>query len=280
MKPPLKPPPPTMQTAAPTNGRLKLAVPEPARRAPIIVLNAVEGWGKTSCGAHIPGAAIVMAPGETGYLTLLGEGLAPPIPAAAVESWGQLLQFIDDLTNDAGDTRCLVLDALGGMERLCHELVCTRDFKGDWSEDGFMAWQRGYHTSVSEWLKLLSKLERLRDRQNVMVLCLSHNRVENFRNPMADDYDRFVPDVHRKTWDATSKWSDAALFGTFITITAKKGGKTKGIGGTERVLYTEQRDAFVAKNRYNMPPVLGIPADRTEIWNTILESMKGVTQNA
>src|ERR1700744_5618507 len=37
---------------------------------PRIILNAVEGWGKTSLVAHMPAPAIFMARGETGYKAL------------------------------------------------------------------------------------------------------------------------------------------------------------------------------------------------------------------
>ena len=60
------------------------------------------------------------------------------------------------------------------------------------------------------------------------------------------------------------------LFGKFVTITEKsKTGVIKGIGGTDRILYTERRDAFDAKNRYGMPAEIDIPNDPAKTWETI-----------
>ena len=64
------------------------------------------------------------------------------------------------------------------------------------------------------------------------------------------------------------------LFGNFFTVIddekkAKRQGKGKAIGGTDRVLYTERRDAFDAKNRFGMPTEIWLPDNPAESWTTI-----------
>jgi hypothetical protein len=87
---------------------------------------------------------------------------------------------------------------------------------------------------------------------------------------MGDDFDRFVCNIHHKSWGVTHKWADAVLFGNFFTVTEeKKKNKIKGVGGSDRVLYTERRDAFDAKNRFNMPEEIDIPDSPEKIWNEI-----------
>jgi hypothetical protein len=99
---------------------------------------------------------------------------------------------------------------------------------------------------------------------------LGHVQVRPFKNPLGADYDRYVCDVHHKTWGVTHKWADAVLFGTFRTVLdEKKGTKPKGIGGADRVLFCERRDAYDAKNRYGMPEELDIPNEPAEVWGTI-----------
>ncbi|HUW30151.1 MAG TPA: hypothetical protein VM223_00910, partial [Planctomycetota bacterium] len=66
---------------------MKLGRLEPTFQPPRIVLNAVEGWGKTSTAAFSPKPAILMAAGETGYQTLLGAGLVPEVDTAFANSW-------------------------------------------------------------------------------------------------------------------------------------------------------------------------------------------------
>lgn len=251
--------------SAPSFSRGPVALPPPR-----ILLNAVEGWGKTSCGAYAPEPAILMARGETGYETLLGAGSVPDVDRVKVNTWPELLAIIDGVTNH----KTIVLDAMGGMERLCHEFVCQRDFGNDWGERGFASYQKGYDVAVTDWLILLAKLDRIRDAQGVNILFLSHCRIKTFKNPMGADFDRYVSDVHDKTWGATAKWADAVLFGNYVSVveggkTGEKPKKGKGVGGTMRILYTQRRDAFDAKNRYGMLELIDIPDDPATIWSTL-----------
>lgn len=83
---------------------------------PKIVLNAVEGWGKTSCGAFAFKPAILMAKGETGYKTLLGTGAVPSVLNAEFDSWNKLMTFLDaQIATEKLEYKTLVFDALGGL---------------------------------------------------------------------------------------------------------------------------------------------------------------------
>lgn len=272
---------------SPTPGKVRFGKASVTTAGDRIVLNAVEGWGKTTAAAYAPKPIILMARGETGYSTLRKYNRVPDVDtvtdddgnAAAIESWSSTLQAVDALAGSTYQT--VALDALGGFERLCHEHVCVRDYKGDWGDKGFGSFQKGYDSSVTDWNILLAKLDALRDAGKTILL-LSHSQVKTHKNPMGPDYDRFVADCHAKTWAATCRWADLVLFGTFNSITelnretgniAKD--KGKGIGGTERVLYTEQRDSFTAKNRAGMPPMIQIPNDPARSWETINAAITG-----
>ena len=238
-------------------------------KPPKIVLNGVEGWGKTSCGAYAPKPAMVMAKGETGYLTLLGTGSVPSVPNTVVGRWNELIAFLDaQIALDELPYKTLVFDAIGGFEKLCHEYVCVRDYNGDWGEKGFTSFQKGYDVAVNDWLGMLHRLDKI-NAKGVMILILGHTQIKPFKNPMGEDFDRYICDVHHKTWGVTHKWADAVLFGTYITVVDKISGRAKGIGGTERIVYTERRDAFDAKNRYGMDEMIEIPDDSSKVWSTI-----------
>lgn len=280
------PSPPRAPSAPPPPGRTvtahrvapKFSTADVAFTPPAIVFNAVEGFGKTSYIAYAPNAAILMARGERGYTTLLGAGRVPKIPHVSIDSWADALAVVDGLADDPQGIKFLGFDALGGFERLCHEYVCNRDFGGDWGEKGFGSFQKGYEVSVTEWLKLLVKLDALRDRHGIAPVMLSHSKVATFKNPDGADFDRYVSDVHQKTWAATAKWADLILFGKFFTVVQQKDNnvlkKGKGIGGTDRVVYTERRDAWDAKNRYGLPPEIDMPNDPSQMWQTVWSQIR------
>lgn len=271
------PPPPASATASPSAAQVQLPrvtlTRKPAEfQAPKIVLNAVEGWGKSSAGAFSPSPAFLMASGERGYETLLGAGLVPNVPRATIPGWLDLLGAVKGIADEPGDIKTIVLDAMGGLERLCQEYVCQRDYSGDWSEKGFNSFKEGYGVAANEWIDLLALLERANIR-GISILLLSHSKTATFYDPMGKNFDRYGVDVHHKVWSNTARWADAVLFGKFLTVVDtgknKSADKGKGIGGAERVIYTENRDAYIAKNRYKMPPMISIPNDPSKIWSTI-----------
>lgn len=247
------------------------------------IVNGVEGWGKTTLAAHSPEPVIIQCRGETGYETLRSAGLVPDVDCVRVENWAELIAVADHLASTKH--RTVALDALGGAERLCHQFVCDRDFGGVWGEKGFGAFQRGYEISLADWQGLLERLERLyRDGRNILIL--SHARLRTVCNPLGADYERYEGDCHKKTWAMTSRWVDAVWFCTFATVVtdvvAQKGkasGKGKGIGGTERIVFTERCDAYDAKNRYGQPQQIslnGIGPDGmwAALWKTIEKPQK------
>jgi hypothetical protein len=243
--------------------------------SPALVLNAVEGFGKTTTGAQAPTPIILMARGEAGFRTLRQRSLVPDVDAVECNTWQETLDTVSALEQSQHQT--IVLDALGGFERLCHEHVCTTQFGGDWGEKGFGGFQRGYEMSVAQWLQLLQRLDLVRKARPCNILMLSHAKVTNFKNPLGPDFDRYAADCHHKTWASTSRWADAVLFGTFVTVVSdKKGSRAKGIGGSERVIYTNRTDGYDAKNRYGMPETLAIGGPET-MWTTIWGAITGVS---
>ncbi len=270
------PPPAPKAPAAPKAVKSNIVLKTRQRQQPCprLIINATEGWGKTSTVAHAPGAAILEATGETGYDTLQDAGLVPDIPVAHVESWPDLMAFLRDQAAGTPDFKVLGLDAMGGFERLCHTHVCTRDFHGDWGEKGFASYQKGYDVSVTDWLQMLQALDAL-NRKGVVIALLGHVQIRPYKNPVGEDFDRYVADVHHKTWAVTHKWADAVLFGNFRTIVDESGNRAKGIGGTDRVLYTERRDAWDAKNRFGMPEQIDVPNDPARVWDTIYQFIGG-----
>ncbi len=277
-------PPPRVapQASAPSsNGGAAIGKLSASKRGRLLVLNAVEGWGKTTAGAGAPKPVILMARNETGYLTLLEGKRVPQVDGAIIETWESLLATVDDLIENPGDHEFLVLDALGGFEKLCHECVCARDFDNDFGPKGFISYQTGYDVAVNDWLQLLQRLERLRAKTGMSVIFLSHCQIRPFKNPLGADFDRYIADCHQKTWSPTHKWADAVFFGNFFAVVekdSKKAKKGKGVGGHQRVLYTERRDAYDAKNRYGMAEMITMPDNPADNYAVIDAAIKGEQQ--
>lgn len=240
------------------------------------VLYGVSGIGKTSMAANIPGVVFITDPQEDGITTLKAGGLVPQtvpqFPAAT--SWDELLDQLDWLASNDHGHKAVALDALGGLERLCHEHVCRRDFGGDWSDRGFQGYMRGYDVALADWRLFLSALDRVRSERRMSVFLLGHAKVGQFRNPEGPDYDRWSVDVHHKTWGLTHRWADLVLFANFEVHTTKDGLKTKAKGGQTRMLYTEHHAAYDAKNRHNLPPEIDMGNSGQEAWSNFVQALK------
>jgi len=237
------------------------SMPETEFRPPKLVVVGVEGWGKTSLAANVPDVAILMPQTETGYLTLVGAKRAREVPCLVSNTWSETLKAVKSFEG----YKALALDELSGFEKQCHEYVCNNEFGGRW--DKFWAYYKGIKMAIPEWLKFLKALEDL----NCMIVALSHCAIETFKDPTNDDHDRYVAALYKDTWGVTRRWADACLFGTFVSSVDPESGK--GIGGEERVLYTEHRDTHDAKNRYGMAPEMDVPDEPTEVWPMLWDAI-------
>jgi hypothetical protein len=243
-----------------------------------VILHGVEGVGKTSIMAFAPNPLFIMSRGETGLETLIDSGQLPDIPhLPQMTTWQDMLSAIDWLTTEEHAYKTLVIDVLSGLERLCHEFVCNRDYAGDWGERGFTGYMRGYEVSLPDWREMLAALDRLREKKRMGIVGLCHTKVAPFKNPEGADYDRFSPDMHHKTWAATHAWADMVLFlNHYVEVVTDKGNakKGKGKGGQQRVLYTERTAAYDAKNRFGLPPEINLGDSGQAAWNDFSTAIK------
>jgi hypothetical protein len=86
--------------------------------------------------------------------------------------------------------------------------------------------------------------------------------VKNFQNPAGENYDRFQLKMNEKFGALFKERHDAVLFANYQAFIVEKDGKTKALGDGSRMLYTEHRPAWSAKNRYGLP--FELPLDWAE----------------
>lgn len=231
------------------------------------IFHGVEGIGKTSFMAMIQKLIAIMLRGETGLETLIDAGRVSPVPHfPETQTWADFLSQLEWLLINDHEYKYLGIDTLNGAERLCHEHVCQRDYRGEWGKQGFTSYMQGFEVSLADWREMLSLLDRLRNEKNMGIICLCHTKVAPFRNPEGADYDRYAPDMHAKTWSLTHKWADLVGFMNFEVHLEEKGTRAKAKGGQTRLLYTERHAAYDAKNRLGLPPEIDLGQSAQEAW--------------
>lgn len=219
-----------------------------------------------------------MTRGETGIQTLIDSGQCKEtahMPEA--ETWEDLISQVQWVAEGEHSHKTLVIDAINGGERLCHEYETRTKYGGDWGERGFSGYQRGYESSLAAWRELMFLLDKVRER-GVMPFLLCHTAVKPFKNPEGEDYDRYQPDMHHKTWGLTHKWADFVGFMKFETFTEKTNNRAKGVGGQQRILCVERHAAYDAKNRLGLTDEIELGDSPKDAWNNFTSAIKAAKQ--
>jgi len=163
--------------------------------------------------------------------------------------------------------KTLVIDSLNWLEKLIHTEVCTKydavsiestvGRSGQVVKDfGYMA---GYGFALDLWDVILGKLDRIQAEKGMTIIMTAHSVVKEFADPTTDNYERYIPalNVNKKGIGAGSliqQWCDEVLFMNHTVFTKEtEKGMSKAVGSGQRVIYTEMRPSFDAKNRLGLP---------------------------
>lgn len=240
------------------------------------------GFGKTSLAAFAPKPIFIKTRGETGLDTLINSGQIPPTPSLPeITSWVDLLAGIAMLKREEHPYKTLVIDTANGAERLCHEFICERDFSGEWGDKGFTGYMRGFEVSLAEWRMFLNSLDELRKEKAMTIFFLMHAKVKTFKNPSGLDFDRYMPELHEKTWTLTKGWLDCILFGNLeVSVHSSKRDasdplkKGKAADLSPRIIYANSNNAtYDAKNRLGLPDEIECGETAKEAWTNLAKAI-------
>ncbi len=213
-------------------------------KAPRIVLYGVPGVGKSTFAAQAPNPIFLQTENGINHLDVAKFPLA--------SSLDDILGALDLLINNQTEYKTLVLDTLDWAERIIFQQVAKEQGVADIGEIGY---GKGPRMAVPHWDKIVRKLDALSEK-NMAIILLAHSKITKFKSPDTTDYDRYEMDLDKNGSSLFVEWADAVLFANYRVYTSVEKGSTvaKGTGNGERILFTERRPAFEAKNRYNLPP--------------------------
>ena len=230
------------------------------KKPPRIVMYGGAAIGKTSFGASMNKPIFVLT--EDG----MGKIECDHFPLS--EDYESFFANLNSLLEEDHEYKTVVIDSLDWLEPLVWQKVCDDHGKKSIEEFGY---GRGYVEALKEWRAYISILNRYRVEKGMTVLQIAHNQIKRFESPEIEAYDRHELKLHRKAADLILEHSDCCFFANYKLGTVKvqgKGGQmsTKATQG-DRVIYTQEKPAFLAKNRYALPPEM--PFD----WQAIREEM-------
>lgn len=239
------------------------------QKPPKIVIYGVPGIGKTKWASQAPNPIFICAEDGLGHLDV------PHFPRA--KSYEDVLGAITALYTEQHDYQTVVLDTIDALEPMIWAHVCAttpheKGYAVQRIED--YGWGKGFTHAVNEWLTVMQGLDALRDDRGMAVILCAHSSSVRIKAPDSDDYDKFTLKVHKYAEAIIRGWTDNLLFANYeqTLIAAGRDGERKRAAGTgKRLLFTEARPSFEAKNRYSLPPVL--PLD----WNAFVAAQNATS---
>ena len=118
-----------------------------------------------------------------------------------------------------------------------------------------------YVAALDLWRQYLEGLNALRNDKGMAIIQIAHTDIKRFDSPEHEPFDRYVIKLHSRAAALLQEHSDIVLFANYRISTVKSDvgfnkKVTRALGSGERVLYTAERPAFLAKNRYGLPDTL------------------------
>jgi len=213
-----------------------------------VLLYGPAGIGKTTFGAAAPAPIFIRT--EAAF----GKVKASSFPVA--QTLADVYNYLRALCMGEHDYLTMVIDTVSSLEPLLWKDVCDREKKKDIEAFGY---GKGYTYAEAEWRKLLTAIDATLERQPQMgCILLGHSEVIRFEAPDLEPYDTYSVALHKKARATVERWADTILCAQekAYLVTEEEGfGKkrVRAVGDGERVMYTQNRPAWTAKNRHDLP---------------------------
>lgn len=214
-----------------------------------IIIYGPDGVGKTTFASEFEKPIFIGTENGAGRLSLD----VFPTP----KSFQEVLAQIKELHDETHAYKTLVVDSLDWLEAMIWTDICETDGVKN-IEQAFGGFAKGYTEALKYWQKFRPYLEKLRLEKGMNIVLIAHSYVKPFNDPFTNStYDRYQIKLHDKAAAYLREAVDCVLFGTFKVATqGKENQKHKAYGDGSRVLYTERRPGFDAKNRLGLPFML------------------------
>lgn len=229
-------------------------------KPPRILIFGPAGVGKTTFGADAPYP--IMLPTEDGI------GMMDVARFPIARSFREVMDSLCVLATDKHQYRTLFQDSLDWLEPLIWQEVCAVNKVKSIEH---IPYGKGFLFALDYWREYLDAINYLRDEKGMMIIHTGHAEIKRFESPESDAYDRYVIKLHKSASALIQEHSDCIFFANYrTTVTQEDVGfnqkRKRAIGSGQRVLYTQEKPAFIAKNRYRLPE--SIPFDHN-VWDVL-----------
>lgn len=241
---------PAGQTPAPAAvvpSRLASLQRGPVAKPPRMLIYGVQGVGKSTFCNGAPNPVFICT--EDG----LGSIDATSFPLC--RSFQDVLNCLESLLTDEHDFQTVVIDSLDWLEPMLWKAVAQQEGKASIEDFGY---GKGYVLALDAWAYFLQQLERLRNEKGMLIILTAHADVKRFDDPDKGSYNRYNIKLHTRAAEKVMEAVDCVFFANYqVVMKTDEVGfnqkKNRAMGNGQRLVYTQERPAYVAKNRYGLP---------------------------
>jgi hypothetical protein len=181
------------------------------------------------------------------------------------------------------------VDSLDWLEPILWQETCLQNGKVASIEKVDGGFGKGFMAALDTWRLYFKYLDYLRDNKGMTILQLAHSKVKEVKAPDSEIYETYTMKLQDGK-NATAagllfEYSDIIMFANYQVNTVKEviganknNTRARAIGTGQRFLFTEERPAFKAGNRYGLPDKIPFDADG-KAWETIKSYIPYFQQN-
>lgn len=216
-----------------------------------ILLHSSPGIGKSTWAANADRPIFIQT--EDGL-----SGLPDVDTFPLAKSYDEVMEAISSLYVEPHDYKTVVIDSADWLELLIVQKVCD-DEKVQSIEK--ISYGRGHVFALNYWRNIIDGLNALRNDRQMGVILLCHTDVKRVSDPTMPEYDTNTLKLHKRASAILEEWADIILYAMIQTNTVTEesgfsGKRIRAVTTGQRILHTVGQPAFLAKSRFNLPPML------------------------
>lgn len=245
-----------------------------------ILVYGPHGLGKTTFSSTFEKA--ILARIEDG-----AQNLSVPTFPGLIEAYPQMFDVIDALHEPGHPYKTLGVDSLDWLEPLVWAQLLAnkkeedpekyKDF--DSIED--FGYGKGYAMADNLWRSVLAGFDSLRNNMGMQIVLIAHLEAKNVSLPTSEPFDQYQIKLHKRANELFQEWADMILLLDQQTVIKKDDvgfnrKVARGTGQGQRVIFTDHRPAYKAKNRWSLPSEIYIGQDKT--WSAFHTALQAATE--